>query len=113
MKMERKKMMARKMGVGRRITMKRNMSRKMPVNSVCSASPVFDEGRGADDDGFFDGGFAIGTLFEQRPDERYALQRLAQTHLVRHDAAWRRIGRWRNVAVINESIREFETPQSQ
>ena len=49
--------------------------------------PVFDERGRSDDDGLLDGGFAVGALLEQGPDESDALQRLAQTHFIRHDAA--------------------------
>ena len=49
--------------------------------------PILNERRGRDHDGLFDGWFAIGALLQQCPNERDALQRLSQPHLVSHDAA--------------------------
>ena len=62
-----------------------------PVDSAVGKSNQnqtdLDEAAGRDDDGLLDERPAVGPLPEQRPHERDALQRLAQPHLVRHDAA--------------------------
>jgi len=61
------------------------MNTKKLTKLVC---PVLDQTAGACNDGLLDGAFAgLRRLFKQGPQERDALKRLAETHLVRHDTA--------------------------
>ena len=67
--------------------------------------PILHQRRWCHNDGLFYRRFAVGTLFKQRPDERDALQRLSQSHLVGHDAALLT----RNLDACHAVVHEFHS----
>ena len=64
--------------------------------------PVLHQAAWAHHNGLLDSGLAVRALSQQGPHECYALQGLAQTHLIRHDAAVKTLDLVTRDTVIHE-----------